>query len=144
MISFIKQMYNVYLLAKVKNLYANEKYDSALEIIDKINFKNKAYFYIMRGMIFFHSDNLNKAFEDLNMALKYLNEEKIFNNDEINYLKYYTYNNIAFIFKERVQKEDSIKMIKLRNEYNVFNIDNIREHLLEYFPIMGSDPIYGT
>jgi len=135
MISFFKKYYNVYLLAKVRNFYVNKKYDNALEIIAKINFKNKAYFYFLRGMIFFHSGNLDKSFEDLNMALKYLKEEKIFNNDEMNYLKYYIYNTIAFIFKERVQKENSIEMIKLRNESNLFNIDNIRKNLLYYFPL---------
>ena len=68
MILVIKKYYNIYLLAKVRNFYRNEKYDRALEIIDKINFKNKAYFYFMRGMIFFHSGNLDKAFEDLNIS----------------------------------------------------------------------------
>lgn len=137
MISFIRKIYSSYLLSKVKKLYANKSYDKALKIIDKINFKNKAYFHIMKGMLYFYNNNLDNSKTELSKGLKDLDKENIFNYDEKNYLKSYVYYSLALVLKELKQKENSIEMIKLYNEYKVFNRDNIREHLKYDFPLDG-------
>ena len=89
----------------------------------------------MKGMIYFYLNNLSNAIEDLNEALEYLQEENIFNIDEKNYLRSYTFNSLALIYKELNQKEKAIEYIVMHNKCNIYDIKNIREHLLYDFPI---------
>ena len=135
MISLIKKMYNIYLLFKVKKLYAGEKYNKALKYIDKIDFKNKAYFYTMRGILHLNLKNLDKSENDFNSAIKFLEEETYFNINEKYYLKTYIYGVLAYIFKSLKEKNKSINMIILRNENNVFDINKIRNSFLYDFPL---------
>ena len=91
-------------------------------------------YYILLGEAYSKLTNYKIAEGYLFNALEHIEKETKLNNDEKNYLKYYTYSRLGFVYINLYEDIKSKKCLDLHKKIS-FDEKNIKNYLIHYFSL---------
>ena len=123
------------------NYKENHQYQKIIDRLEKYRFfvDNKisysfTEYYILLGEAYYKVTNYKISEGYLLNALEHIEKETKLNEDEKNYLKYYTYGRLYLVYNNLYENIKSKRCLELFTEIT-FNEKNIRRYIQAYFTL---------